>query len=66
MEKTRLMTNSGKQISTMIKVRGQKLETEDQFKYIGYIISKEGSRSSSRNSGSYVKSKRSGETIIHV
>ena len=31
-EKTNLMTNSGKQISTKIKVGEQELETEGQFK----------------------------------
>ena len=43
-EKTKLMTNSGKQISTKIKVRGQELETVGQFKYLGSIITEEGSR----------------------
>ena len=43
-ENTKLMTNSGKQISTKIKDRGQELETVGQFKYFGFIITEEGSR----------------------
>ena len=43
-EKTKMMTNSGKQISTKIKVRGQELETVGEFKYLGSIIMEEGSR----------------------
>lgn len=43
-EKTKLMTNSSKQISTKIKVRGKELETVSQFKYLGSIITEEGSR----------------------
>ena len=42
-EKTKLMTNSGKQISAKIKVRRQQLKTVSQFKYYGSIITEEGS-----------------------
>ena len=38
------MTNSGIQISAKSKVRGQELETVGQFKYLGSIITEEGSR----------------------
>uniref|UniRef100_A0A672MDG9 Reverse transcriptase domain-containing protein n=1 Tax=Sinocyclocheilus grahami TaxID=75366 RepID=A0A672MDG9_SINGR len=43
-EKTKLMTNSDKQITTKIEVRGQGLETVSHFKYLGSIISEEGSK----------------------
>ena len=43
-EKTKLMTNSTSGINTEIKVNGQKLETITSFKYLGSIITDEGSK----------------------
>ena len=43
-EKTKLMTNSAQQISTSITVNGNELESVDHFKYLGAIISEEGSK----------------------
>uniref|UniRef100_A0A673J0D1 Reverse transcriptase domain-containing protein n=1 Tax=Sinocyclocheilus rhinocerous TaxID=307959 RepID=A0A673J0D1_9TELE len=43
-EKTKLMTNSDKQITTKIEVRRQELEMVSLFKYLGAIISEEGSK----------------------
>ena len=42
-EKTKLMTNTSG-ISTKIKVNGQKLETVTSFKYLGSVITDEGSK----------------------
>ena len=42
-EKTKLMTNNTSGINTEIKVNGQKLETVTRFKYLGSVISDEGS-----------------------
>ena len=43
-EKTKLMTNNTSGINTTeIKVNGQKLETVTSFKYLGSVISDEGS-----------------------
>ena len=42
-EKTKLMTNISA-ISTEIKVNGQKLETNTSFKYLGSVITDEGSK----------------------
>ena len=42
-EKTRLMTNNISSINTEIKVNGQKLETVTTFKYLGSVITDEGS-----------------------
>ena len=42
-EKTKLMTNNTSGI-TEIKVKGQKLETVTSFKYLGSVITDEGSR----------------------
>ncbi|XP_051510309.1 zona pellucida sperm-binding protein 4-like [Myxocyprinus asiaticus] len=44
MEKTKIMTNSTQPITKNILVNGQKLEEVHQFKYLGAIISEEGSR----------------------
>ena len=41
--KTKLMTNSSG-INTEIKVNGQKLETVSSFKYLGSVITDEGSK----------------------
>ena len=43
-EKTKLMTNSPKPITTKITVNGTQLETVSQFKYLGAIINEEGSK----------------------
>ena len=43
-EKTKLMTNSTSGINTEIKVKGQKLETVTSFKYLGLVITDEGSK----------------------
>ena len=43
-EKTKLMTNSTSGINTEIKVNGQKLETDTSFKYLGSVITDEGSK----------------------
>ena len=42
-EKTKLMTNNTSGINTEIKVNGQKLETVTSFKYLGSVITDEGS-----------------------
>ena len=43
-KKTRLMTNNTSGINTEIKVNGQKLETVTSFKYLGSVITDEGSK----------------------
>ena len=43
-EKTRLMTNNTSGINTEIKVNGQKLETVTSFKYLGSVLTHEGSK----------------------
>ena len=43
-EETKLMTNNTSGINTEIKVNGQKLETLTSFKYLGSIITDEGSK----------------------
>ena len=43
--KTKLMTNNTSGINTVIKVNGQKLETVTSFKYLGSVITDEGSKS---------------------
>ena len=45
-EKTKLMTNSANGIQREIKVKGQKLGTVTSFKYLGAVVSDDGSRSS--------------------
>ena len=42
-EKTTLMTNNTSGINTENKVNGQKLETVTSFKYLGSVITDEGS-----------------------
>ena len=42
-EKTKLMTNNTSGINTEIKVNGQRLETVTSFKYLGSVITDEGS-----------------------
>ena len=44
-EKTKLMTNNTSGIDTEIKVNGQELETVTSFKYLGSVITDEGSKS---------------------
>ena len=43
-EKTKLMTNNTQYISTEVKVNGQRLETVKSFRYLGSIITDEGSK----------------------
>ena len=43
-EKTKLMTNNTSGINTEIKVNGQKLQTVTSFKYLGSILTDEGSK----------------------
>ena len=43
-EKTKLMTNNTSGINTEMKVIGQKLETVTGFKYLGSVITGEGSK----------------------
>ena len=43
-EKTKLMTNSTSGINTEIKVNGQMLEIVTSFKYLGSVITDEGSK----------------------
>ena len=43
-EKTKLMTNNTSGINTQIKVNGQRLETVTIFKYLGSVITDEGSK----------------------
>ena len=43
-EKTKLMTNNTSGINIEVKVNGQKLETVTSFKYLGSVISDEGSK----------------------
>ena len=43
-EKTKLMTNTTSDINKEIKVNGQKLETVTSFKYLGSVVSDEGSK----------------------
>ena len=43
-EKTKLMTNNTSGINTEVKVRRQKLETVTNFKYLGSLITDEGSK----------------------
>ena len=43
-EKTKPMTNNTSGINTDIKVNGQKLETVTSFKYLGLVITDEGSK----------------------
>ena len=42
-EKTKLMTNNTSGINAESKVNGQKLETVTSFKYLGSVITDEGS-----------------------
>ena len=43
-KKTKLMTNNASGIDTEIKVHEQKLETVTSFKYLGSVITDEGSK----------------------
>ena len=43
-EKTKLMTNNTSDINTEIEVNGQKLDTVISFKYLGSVITDEGSK----------------------
>ena len=43
-EKTKLMTNNTSGINTEIKVNGQRLETVTSFKYLGSVMTDEGSK----------------------
>ena len=44
-EKTKLMTNKTSGINTEIEVNGQKLQTVTSFKYLGSVVTDEGSKS---------------------
>ena len=43
-EKTKLMTKSANGIRRVIKVKGQKLDTVTSFKYLGAVVSDDGSK----------------------
>ena len=43
-QKTKLMTNNTSGINTEIKVNGQRLKTVTSFKYLGSVITDEGSK----------------------
>ena len=43
-EKTKLMTNNTSSINAEFKVNGQKLETVTSFKYLGSVLTDEGSK----------------------
>ena len=43
-DKTKLMTNNTSGINTEVKVNGQKFETVTSFKYLGSVITDEGSK----------------------
>ena len=43
-EKTKLMTNNTSGMSTEIKVNGQKLDTVTSSRYLGLVITNEGSK----------------------
>ena len=43
-EKTKLVTNSDNGIQREIKVKGQKLGTVTNFKYLGAVVSDDGSK----------------------
>ena len=43
-DKTKLMTNNTSGVNTEIKVNGQKLETVTSFKYLGSVLTDEGSK----------------------
>ena len=43
-EKTKLMTNNAKGISLDVRIGGQKLETVQSFKYLGSVVTDEGSK----------------------
>ena len=43
-EKTKLMTNNTTGINTQIKINGQKFETVTNYKYLGSVVSNEGSK----------------------
>ena len=43
-EKTKLMTNNTKGISLHVRIGGQKLETVQSFKYLGSVVTDEGSK----------------------
>ena len=43
-EKTKLMTNNISSINKEIRINGQKLETATSFKYLGSVVSDEGSK----------------------
>ena len=43
-EKTKLMTNSANGIQREIKIKGQKLGTVTSFKYLGAVVSDDGSK----------------------
>ena len=48
-KKTKLMTKNTSGINTEIKVNGQTFETVTSFKYLGSVVSDEGSKPEIRN-----------------
>ena len=46
-EKTKLMTNYTRGISSDVRIRGQNLETVQRFKYLGSVMTDEGSKQES-------------------
>ena len=43
-EKTKLMTNNSNDISIDIKINAEKLEKVDSFKYLGAVVTDQGSK----------------------
>ena len=43
-EKTKLMTNNGNDISIDIKINSEKLDEVDSFKYVGAVVTDQGSK----------------------
>ena len=43
-EKTKLMTNNANEISIDIKINSEKLDEVDSFKYVGAVVTDQGSK----------------------
>ena len=63
-EKTKLMTNSTKPIEKKITVSGQELNTVNQFKYLGAVLSEEGPKISHSQRGADSSSTDKAETHV--